>query len=576
VIRKATEGVCISPRKLNSHVPRDLETIVLKALAHDPRARYVTAGEIRDDLERFLTDRPISARRTNLIERTIRWSRREPTVALLTFATFGLLLALAVVSAVGYLRTKDALDVARSANRSAETSLSQRTEALTVADQQRVRAEKNLQVALNAFDEIMQNIGDRGIEADAEFLGEVTDTTSPNVTPEDAKLLQSLLGFFDDLAANNSAELLAESAVAARRAGDIYLRLGQLRQADRAYSEALQRHRRLSSQNPDNLSSTVAQAEIMNELAVINGLRGELGRADQMFHQTRTLLKASAAAMASPAGQFEYARALRLFASLAARTGLDGVVGPQFDNRAQRRPIGVMMKLRTEDELSACAEAIDILGSLIDQSPDEIRYRAELARAYRDKAKVASKAKMRAESESAVKQSIEQFEQLLSENKDSEAIRYELAMTLSSTEAFSFNQIVRAGRANELSAELLAGSPDLPRYQALRAHTLETLAAHQQRVNRLDPAEQNLLEALKIYNTLTRDSPELSLYQTRRSQTLESIADLKLRKGDSKAAIEYLERAIRQLQPRMRRNDISPVARMQMQRMRQKLARIQD
>ncbi len=107
---------------------------------------------------------------------------------------------------------------------------------------------KNLQVAVNAFDEIMQNIGDRGIEADAEFLGEVTDTTSPNVTPEDAKLLQSLLGFFDDLAANNSAELLAESAVAARRAGDIYLRLGQLRQADRAYSDALQRYRRLSSQ----------------------------------------------------------------------------------------------------------------------------------------------------------------------------------------------------------------------------------------------------------------------------------------------------------------------------------------
>lgn len=280
--------------------------------------------------------------------------------------------------------------------------------------------------------------------------------------------------------------------------------------------------------------------------------------------------------MASADGQFEYARALRLFASLGARTGLDGIVGPQSNNRSSRRPLGAMMKLRTEGELSACEEAIKVLGSLIEQSPDEIRYRAELARAYRDKAKVASKAKMRAESESAVRQSIELFEQLLSDNKDSEAIRYELAMTLSSTEAFGVNQIVRANRAGELSAALLASSPDLPRYQALRAHALETLATHQQRIGRLDPAEQNLFDALQIYDTLTLASPQLSLYETRRSQTLESIADLKLKQGDSAAAMKYLEQAIRRLQPRMRRFDISPVARMQLQRMNQKLARIQD
>jgi tetratricopeptide (TPR) repeat protein len=235
-----------------------------------------------------------------------------------------------------------------------------------------------------------------------------------------------------------------------------------------------------------------------------------------------------------------------------------------------------MMKIRTEEDLDACAEAIDVLKSLIEQSPDEVRYRAELARAFRDKAKVASRAKRRGESESALRQSIELFEKLLSENIDSEAIRYELALTLSSTEAFSVNQIVRANRANELSAALLANSPDLPRYQALQAHTSETLASHQQRAGRLDPAEKNLFHALRIYNALTVESPELRLYETQRSQTLESIADLKLRKGEPEAAIEYLERAIRRLQPRMRPPDISPVARMQMQRMRQKLARIQD
>ena len=47
----------------------------------------------------------------------------------------------------------------------------------------------------------------------------MTDTTSPNVSAEDAELLNSLLGFFDELGRNNSKDLLAESAIAAKYAG---------------------------------------------------------------------------------------------------------------------------------------------------------------------------------------------------------------------------------------------------------------------------------------------------------------------------------------------------------------------
>jgi serine/threonine protein kinase/tetratricopeptide (TPR) repeat protein len=577
VIRKASAGVSASPRKENQHVPRDLETIVLKALARDPRSRYVTAGDLRDDLRRFLTDRPIQARRTGPLERAIRWSRREPAIATLTFATFILLFALAVVSVIGYLQTKDALDGAQVAQQSAETSLEQRTVALAAADAQRMRAENNLQVALNAFDAIMQNITDQGIEPDAEYLGEVTDTTSPHVTPEDAELLQSLLGFFDDLAANNSDDLLAESASAARRAGDIYLRLGQLRQADRAYSDALDRYHQLAQREADSAASVIARAEIMNELAVIAGLRGRLAYAAELFGRTLTLLQDSDPAMASDAGRFAYARAHRLFASLGARAGIDGV-SPKFP-RAERRPPGPrgeMIKRRTDEELRAIDEAITTLDALIEGSPEEVRYRAELARSYRDKAKVASRAKRRSVAEESVQRSLELFDQLYSENKESDAIRYEFAMTLASTEALGFNQMLRAIQANELSTALLEQSPDLPRYRALKAHTLATLAAHQQSVGKLEQAEDNLMETLQIYSSLIAESPELRLYETRRSQTLEEIADVKLRQGDRETAISYLERAIRRLQPRLRRPEISPVVKMQLQRMHQKLNRIRS
>src|SRR5205823_4119893 len=65
------------PRRLNGAVPRDLETIVLKAMAKDLSGRYATALELAADLRRFLDDRPILARRPGLLERTFRWGHRH-------------------------------------------------------------------------------------------------------------------------------------------------------------------------------------------------------------------------------------------------------------------------------------------------------------------------------------------------------------------------------------------------------------------------------------------------------------------------------------------------------------------
>ena len=50
-------------RKLRSDVPRDLETIVTKAIDRDPARRYASAAELGADLERFLADESIAARR---------------------------------------------------------------------------------------------------------------------------------------------------------------------------------------------------------------------------------------------------------------------------------------------------------------------------------------------------------------------------------------------------------------------------------------------------------------------------------------------------------------------------------
>lgn len=86
------------PRTLDRGVPRDLETIILKATAREPSGRYPTATALADDLGRFLDGRPIHGRRASAAERLYRWGRRNRLVVLLggTSILLGMIAALFV------------------------------------------------------------------------------------------------------------------------------------------------------------------------------------------------------------------------------------------------------------------------------------------------------------------------------------------------------------------------------------------------------------------------------------------------------------------------------------------------
>ncbi|MFO0961122.1 MAG: serine/threonine-protein kinase [Isosphaeraceae bacterium] len=67
-------------RRANPAVPRDLETIVFKAMAKDPASRYQSARDMADDLQRFLAHKPVLARRPGLLQYAARWTRRHRAV----------------------------------------------------------------------------------------------------------------------------------------------------------------------------------------------------------------------------------------------------------------------------------------------------------------------------------------------------------------------------------------------------------------------------------------------------------------------------------------------------------------
>ncbi|PYJ34656.1 MAG: hypothetical protein DME79_03830, partial [Verrucomicrobia bacterium] len=96
VIQQASEKPAPKLRSVAPALDRDLETICAKCLEHEPQARYRSAGDLAEDLERWLHGHSIVARPVSLPVRLWRWSRRNPIVA----GMAALLLALATVVGV--------------------------------------------------------------------------------------------------------------------------------------------------------------------------------------------------------------------------------------------------------------------------------------------------------------------------------------------------------------------------------------------------------------------------------------------------------------------------------------------
>jgi WD40 repeat protein/Flp pilus assembly protein TadD len=85
-------------RHINDHIPRDLETICLKALSKEPSRRYATAADLSSDLHRYSDGKPILARPVGQSERFWRWCRRNPALATACGLALIALVAVTIVS----------------------------------------------------------------------------------------------------------------------------------------------------------------------------------------------------------------------------------------------------------------------------------------------------------------------------------------------------------------------------------------------------------------------------------------------------------------------------------------------
>jgi serine/threonine protein kinase len=267
------------PRSINPAIPRDLETIVLKAVARDPDHRYQTAADMAADLEAFLQDRPIRARRARVSERLWRWCRRNRAVASLAAAAIVLALVAIVVGWVGYANTRRAL---------AGESM-RRTEAENATS----RAEKNVALSLQAFEEIFNNVSQQET-FQPQDMPPRRDPNGPRQSQSavDAGMLQSVLNFYDRFAQQNSTNpaLNAEAARSYRRVGDLYRWLDEDDKADPAYERSASLYEALLSKDPARRDYARGLAESASALVSSRGAADAATR-DKQVPRLRSAIK---------------------------------------------------------------------------------------------------------------------------------------------------------------------------------------------------------------------------------------------------------------------------------------------
>ena len=146
----------VPPTALQPTVPRDVETVCLKAMAKDPARRYPAARDLAEDLRRFLDGRPILARPVGQAERAWRWARRNPGVAGLGTALAAVLVVGLVTTTVLYLRAESNRRLAEQAEGEVRTSLDEVNHQREEAARQRDRAQASYQMARAALEQALK------------------------------------------------------------------------------------------------------------------------------------------------------------------------------------------------------------------------------------------------------------------------------------------------------------------------------------------------------------------------------------------------------------------------------------
>lgn len=508
-----------APRRLNPALPPELETIVLKAMAKQPAARYATAQAFADDLRRYLADQPIAARRPTPLERLRKWSRRHASLAAsITLSALAMLLLAVISLAIGYLA------VTREQSRTAQ-ALEEAKQGREAAAAEREQADAHLRQALDAIERMLGRVGDEQLRWE------------PQSEPIRRRLLDDAIEFYEAFSRHATADsvLRRQTARIEHRIGNIHSRLGELEPAERRLRRALAEYEKLTAEHPEQPEGYLGAAEAATDLGAI--LRYVPGRErDAENAHRRSVEMRRRLAQRFPKGGHEaslaqgchelayylglsgqpdegeklFREALAIQSRLAAQSPDDA--GPHRQHASYLNSFGLMLRIagRPHEAEQAHRQALAILEGL--QEVHDVR--GQLARTLAHLAYALAETDRRSESESLLLRAAALRKRLYEERPQGIAERAELAMTVAALAGL----LARDGRPSEaephyleaiaVQEQLVRESPAVPKHRSDLALMLESQGRSLIDGKRAADAEAALARARKLREELALETPE--------------------------------------------------------------------
>jgi eukaryotic-like serine/threonine-protein kinase len=396
----------VPPGRLRPELTKDIETICLKCLAKEPERRYQTADDLEEDLRRFLAGESIRARRASIIERGMRWCRRNPALAALTAAMTFALVAGFVASTTQWYRAERHLRAEERQRKRAEKNLALEAAARAAAQRANTReraarqhAQAQLTVALDAIKTFHTGVSEEVL------------LKEPRLEQFRNHLLSSALKLYGRLKADMDQDTdplaPAELADAYARLGSLMSSVGSLGDALSAYQKALELREAMARAAP-------VDRRIQAELARVIGKTAYVCRELDRWDEAERL----------------YQRSLAMWESLCR--ACPGDPDPLREAAWSHANLGAihLFKNQPREALRQHQQALAIRQNLLLERPDEPSLQSEFASIQFDLALAFSAAGRDGDALSAIQRSVEIQGAVLASHPELERARNQLGRAL--------------------------------------------------------------------------------------------------------------------------------------------------
>jgi serine/threonine-protein kinase len=524
------------PRAIDAHIPRDLETIVLKAIDKEPARRYQTATELADDLRRFVEDQPILARQSSILEQVLRWHRRHKVVAALVWTLLVLLTGGLTIMTLLY---RD-------------------------ADRERSRAEANFRSAWTAVDDYLTKVSQERI------------LDVPGLQPLRKELVETALGYYREFIKQheNDPDLRSELADAYERVGMITDLIGSRPEAMSAHQEALNLRLTLVSRHPAILKHRQAAAKSLDNIGNLLRVTDRAEEAERAHRQAIEILESLVRDHADAVPfQQDLARSYNNLGVLQKATGRTSEAEQSY-----RRSIGFLqpLSLRLDDPeithfLQALAQnytnlgnlkgesgqmadalewyqkALPIFEKLTDEHPTVVGFSRDLGKTRGNVGTLHHLAGRSAEAEASYRPAIKIQERLARDHPAVLEFQQDLTRTY-----LNLGELLqtRSGEAREamlsyqqaiaILDRLTRDHPEVIAFQQELARGHSGLSEMQRSTGRLQEATQTCRNAITVQERLAREHPEIAEYQRDLSVTYINLGRLLKTTGEPARALSAL------------------------------------